>query len=99
MTEPAANKTCGDCAMCCKVLAIDELAKPRHTMCGHFKKGGGCQVYETRPQACRQFVCLWLADAKMDIAWRPDRARFILWGDKSPRDALASAMVDADGEA
>jgi hypothetical protein len=25
--------------------------------------------------------------------------QFVLWGDKSPQDALASAMVDADGEA
>ena len=25
--------------------------------------------------------------------------QFVLWGDKSPRDALASAMVDAAGEA
>ena len=25
--------------------------------------------------------------------------QFVLWGDKSPQDALASAMVDAAGEA
>ncbi|HEX6858726.1 MAG TPA: YkgJ family cysteine cluster protein [Caulobacteraceae bacterium] len=89
MTVAASNKSCGDCAMCCKAFEIEAIAKARHTMCGHFKKGVGCGVYEIRPQACRQFVCLWLADEKMDAAWRPDRAKFILWGDKQ-------LMVDVD---
>lgn len=81
--------------MCCKVLAIDELSKARHTMCGHFRKGGGCGIYETRPQACRQFVCLWLADEKMDAAWRPDRAKFILWGDRQLVVDVDPAYPDA----
>ena len=73
MTQPAANKQCGDCAMCCKVLEIHEIAKARHTMCGHFRKGGGCSIYETRPTACSQFVCAWLTTPEMDASWRPDR--------------------------
>lgn len=89
MTEPAPNKSCGDCAMCCKNFDIEEIGKRAHSMCGHFKKGAGCGIYETRPQACRTFVCLWLADAKMDDAWRPDRAKFILWGH-------AQLVVDVD---
>lgn len=89
MTQAAANKQCGDCAMCCKILEIEALGKGRHTMCGHFRKGAGCGIYGDRPTACRQFVCLWLAEPNMDAAWRPDRARFILWGDKR-------LMVDVD---
>ena len=89
MTQPAANKQCGDCALCCKVMRIEEIAKARHVMCGHFRKGVGCGVYETRPRACAQFVCLWLADEKMDATWRPDRSRFVMWG-------AEQLMVDVD---
>jgi hypothetical protein len=95
VAEAAANKQCGDCAMCCKVMQIEALAKPKHTMCGHFRKGTGCTVYDTRPQACSQFVCLWLADPNMDAAWRPDRARFILWGDKQLVVDVDPAYPDA----
>ncbi|HEX5775499.1 MAG TPA: YkgJ family cysteine cluster protein [Caulobacteraceae bacterium] len=89
MTQPAANKQCGDCAMCCKVLEIHEIAKARHTMCGHFRKGGGCSIYETRPTACRQFVCAWLTTPDMDASWRPDRSKLMLWGS-------GQLMVDVD---
>jgi len=89
MTEPAANKQCGDCALCCKVMRIEEIDKARHVMCGHFRKGAGCTTYETRPQACRQFVCLWLADPNMDAAWRPDKSKFVMWG-------AEQLMIDVD---
>ena len=85
----AANKQCGECALCCKVMQIDEIAKARHVMCGHLRKGVGCTIYDTRPKACAQFVCLWLADEKMDASWRPDRCRFVMWG----QDQL---MIDVD---
>lgn len=28
MTSEAASKQCGDCTLCCKVMAIEMLAKP-----------------------------------------------------------------------
>ena len=83
------GKQCGECAMCCKILAIEALQKPRHTMCGHFRKGTGCGVYDTRPKACSQFVCAWLAEPLMDAGWRPDRCKFMMWGD-------GQLMVDVD---
>lgn len=89
MTQPAPGRQCGECALCCKILAIEALAKPRHRMCSHFCKGVGCGIYERRPPACSQFVCAWLTTPEMDDSWRPDRARFMLWG----KDQL---MVDVD---
>ena len=89
MAQAAANKQCGDCAMCCKVLEIEALAKARHTMCGHFRKGAGCGIYESRPAACSQFVCAWLTTAEMGTSWRPDRCKFMMWGDRQ-------LMVDVD---
>jgi hypothetical protein len=71
-------KTCGSCSLCCKLLVIDELAKPAGAWCAHAAIGKGCRIYEARPGSCRTFQCYWLTQAKLDAAWRPDRAGFLL---------------------
>ena len=77
------GKSCGECGMCCKLLAIQSLDKPAGAWCGHFKRAAGCGVYEERPPACRGFVCLWLDSEKLDEAWRPDRAKFLMYTEKN----------------
>lgn len=54
------SRTCGECTLCCKVLGIKELEKPPNEYCQHAIKGKGCGVYETRPESCQDFRCLWL---------------------------------------
>ena len=76
------GKSCGECGMCCKLLAIQSLDKPAGAWCGHFKRAAGCGVYEDRPPACRGFICLWLDSEKLDEAWRPDRAKFPMYTEK-----------------
>lgn len=95
MNQAAKGKQCGDCASCCKVMEIEALAKPRHTWCVHFKKGSGCAIYESRPQACSQFVCLWLADERMDERWRPDKCKFFMWGTERLMIEVDPAYPDA----
>lgn len=68
------TRACGDCTMCCTLLEIDELQKPRRTPCPH--EHGRCSVYATRPDECRAFKCLWLA---FDIpVGRPDISGIML---------------------
>jgi hypothetical protein len=84
MTEPASGATpapgreCGSCTMCCKLLTISALAKPRDAWCTHCKPGKGCTTYDTRPAECRGFFCTWMLDGGFAPEWRPDRARFML---------------------
>ena len=78
----AEDKICGSCGMCCKVLHISELAKPAGAWCGRFRKGAGCGDYDGRPAACRGFLCLWLTAERLDAAWRPDRAGFLMYADR-----------------
>lgn len=78
MTE----KSCGACGMCCKLLAIRELEKSAGVWCGNFRRGTGCGIYADRPPACRGFMCLWLDSEKLDDAWRPDRAKFLMYTEK-----------------
>jgi hypothetical protein len=68
-----ACRTCGDCTACCTVLAVDELKKPMRWACEHIVCHG-CRIYDTRPQGCRDFDCLWLrGEISGDESHRPDR--------------------------
>jgi hypothetical protein len=74
----ARGRQCGDCTLCCKVMAIDELAKPSGSWCRHCKPGRGCLVHEQRPAECRSFNCLWLTDDRFGPHWKPNRSKLVL---------------------
>jgi hypothetical protein len=44
------ERSCGDCTLCCKVMAVEALGKPAGSWCSHCKPGRGCLIYETRPE-------------------------------------------------
>jgi len=35
------KRQCGDCSLCCKVLGIPELDKPKDSWCANFAAGTG----------------------------------------------------------
>jgi hypothetical protein len=72
------EKGCGECTLCCKVMAIEELEKPAGSWCPHCKPGKGCLIYEKRPAECRSFRCLWLVNDLLDQRWKPSKSRFVL---------------------
>jgi hypothetical protein len=82
-TKPAG---CGDCAMCCKLMRVDELRKPACQWCQHINaEHHGCTIYEDRPQTCRDFECVWLqtqyqrnGECAMPAELRPDRSRVVI---------------------
>lgn len=79
----AAGRECGPCYACCFLPRVrdENLSKTAFTDCPHLKKdqagpgaGGCCGIYETRPEVCRTFVCMWregLLDG--DERRRPDQ--------------------------
>ena len=66
-------------------MGIPALEKPRHAWCPHFVTRAGCGIYEDRPAACREFVCMYLAAPELDETWRPDKARFMIWTGQEER--------------
>jgi hypothetical protein len=72
------GRSCGTCMMCCQVYSIRELNKPAGRWCVHAERGRGCGIYADRPDTCRVFVCMWLADATLGPEWKPDRAHFVV---------------------
>jgi len=71
-------RACGDCTLCCKVMAIEELAKPAGSWCQHCKPRRGCLVYTDRPGECRSFSCMWLVNELLDESWKPNRSKLVL---------------------
>lgn len=73
-------RTCGKCSLCCKVMGVPEI-KPDHEWCQYCKpgvKGGGCTIYESRPQRCRDFLCQWRLDPRFGEHWYPAKAKIVV---------------------
>src|SRR3569833_40179 len=75
---PDSARACGSCTLCCKVMAIDELAKPAGTWCPNCSVGSGCRVYGAHPPSCRAFTCQWLVQPGLPDSYRPDRVKVVL---------------------
>ena len=94
------TRSCGECSLCCKLIKIDALNKPANKWCPSCKPGmGGCQVYDTRPQPCINFKCLWLQPEIGTEGMRPDRTHVIFHRAKLPsvfpeEDTVVCAIVD-----
>lgn len=80
--------TCGACSLCCRLIEVTELSKPRDTWCPHCDKaGGGCTIFGSpaRPAACSEWQCVWLQsqsnsdqDKRLPPGLRPDRTHVVL---------------------
>jgi uncharacterized protein len=74
--------SCGTCTLCCKTMKVHELDKATHVWCRHCRIGAGCEIYETRPESCRIYDCLWLQTQRlarpMAAELRPDRSRIVV---------------------
>lgn len=84
---------CQDCTGCCVVFEVKDVDKAFGEPCKHLGKtlfGTGCQIYETRPDACKRYVCLWLDSQRKgpNVAFpesmRPDVTKVVMgwpWGE------------------
>jgi Fe-S-cluster containining protein len=52
-------RECGSCQACCIWPSIKDV-KPAGERCQHLSQGNGCTIYETRPEACRDYMCSWI---------------------------------------
>ena len=73
-----ADRSCGECTLCCKLMGVKSIGKAAHAQCPHVRRGLGCAIYDERPGECRAFVCQWLKWEQLGPEWRPDKARFVM---------------------
>lgn len=86
--------TCDTCTLCCKLLGVDEVESPAGQWCQHCDRaGGGCRIYNKRPDPCRTFECVWLKSQTMPTplnpALRPDRCHVVLTTTKDGTGVVA----------
>lgn len=74
------SRSCGDCQLCCRLLAVVPLKKLAGQRCVHQKFKVGCKVYNAigMPPECSIWSCRWLVgDDTADLA-RPDRSHYVI---------------------
>ena len=74
------ERKCGKCSLCCTVLNIEEIQKPAGLKCPACAKKRGCNVYQSRPQQCRDYECFWLQDKNSVLPefLNPDQCGFFV---------------------
>ena len=72
--ELVPGRGCGDCTVCCTVMAVDkpEMQKEAGVPCRYC--AAGCTIYDRRPTLCREFYCGWRHLPILDDSWRPDKS-------------------------
>jgi hypothetical protein len=73
-----AGRSCKGCTLCCKVLAIKALDKPRATWCSHCDVKAGCKIHGAHPDECKDFYCGFLTNAALDERWNPIKSKMVL---------------------
>ena len=91
-SDLAPGRTCGTCTLCCKVAAVEEVAKPMGVWCPHCQRNKGCAIYDSRPPSCRTFYCQWMIAKGLGPEWKPERAKFALV--KTEAGRRLTALVD-----
>lgn len=77
------RRQCGECSLCCTVMAVDEIKKPENVKCNLLTPMGKCSVHHTgKPASCAEYQCLWLAGA-MPEELKPNRSRIVADTDNS----------------
>lgn len=83
------GRDCEGCGLCCMVPEVQALEKPLGTWCRHCTTRKRCDIYEDRPQECRDFVCGWLTLAFLGDEWKPAKSKIILTAENDGQRVLA----------
>ena len=77
MPAPPSVKQCGTCTSCCTLLEVTEVGTSVNEWCKHCEAGKGCTIYDSRPQMCRSFSCVWL-QGHLDDEWYPEKSGMVV---------------------
>jgi hypothetical protein len=83
------GRGCDGCTLCCKLLGIAELGKPKGVWCGHCDIGVGCRIYAMRPPSCGEFHCGFLTLGTLKEAWRPSKCKIVVAAEAGGRRLAA----------
>jgi len=71
------GRVCGSCTLCCKVVSVSEINKPKGVWCRFARSHKGCDLYPKHPLSCEAWSCMWLAyDLPENL--RPDKSHIVI---------------------
>jgi len=95
---------CGSCNACCRVFDVPAVEKKAGVWCKHCDIGKGCKIYETRPEVCVEFKCLWLLSQEREdkrdhlpASLRPDKCKVVITPSTNERVMAAITMPGDPG--
>jgi hypothetical protein len=75
-------------------MSVPEIKKD-HEWCPHAAPGhGGCLIYKSRPERCREFHCMWLIDQRFPDYWYPFRSKIVIHAFEDNGRSYVSFVVD-----
>ena len=68
------GRSCEGCTLCCKIMTITAINKPRLQMCWHCEVGVGCKIFThpERPSECADYFCWYRQDERFGEEWHPN---------------------------
>ena len=94
---PLEGRSCGDCALCCKLLAISELAKPAGSWCRHCVEERRCAIYDNRPPTCCAWHCGYRLLPFLGEHWHPARCGMVVHWNSAQRELTIVVDEGLDG--
>jgi hypothetical protein len=105
------KRECGTCSLCCKLMPVPQLNKPRDQRCQYQKHAKGCTVHGTaaQPPACKLWYCRWLVNDDAADLRRPDHAHYVIDAmpdeitvepddHSAPKQTLLAIQIWVDGD-
>jgi hypothetical protein len=94
------GRSCAGCTLCCKLLDVPELDKPRFTWCKHCDTSKGCTIWTApeRPSLCGEYFCAWMVNSSLGPEWRPVDSKMVISFDVPAQRVVVSvdpARADA----
>jgi hypothetical protein len=86
------TRSCGDCTLCCKLVAVPALQKEGYEWCKHCAIGEGCKIYKDRPLDCQGFECFWHAGLTLE-EYKPNKVGFYMTADSANDAAMGLIKV------
>lgn len=85
---------CGECTLCCKLLETHgkDAKSPIGTYCHHCDLSAGCKIYESRPEECRTYQCMWTMMENAGEDLRPDKCGIIF--DRAGDDVISARIEE-----
>lgn len=80
---------CGECTLCCTLCAVEDIDKAAGIEC--INCSDKCDIYENRPQGCRDFNCAYVQMPQVNIAMRPDNCGVVF---EKMTDTKVLGMLD-----